>query len=199
MSQRAKSGPLRRPAPGAATCARSHPRRRRWRPPTANPDRPVVFFVAGFETTAAPVAAMMAEGLPGNLSVLLSARRTWPAVAMLLDSGDAGFDGLIAPGHVASIMGADEWRFVVEQHDMPTAVAGFTHRLCRSCAVFRAPPDHRAAAVLGQLLLKCGQRRGQSAGSGMPRGAVRRHGRRVARHRSDRRVRLCPETGLGSA
>jgi hydrogenase expression/formation protein HypD len=91
-----------------------------------NPDRLVVFFVAGFETTAAPVAAMMAEALPGNLSLLLSARRTWPAVAMLLDSGDAGFDGLIAPGHVASVMGADEWRFVVEQHDMPTAVAGFT-------------------------------------------------------------------------
>jgi hydrogenase expression/formation protein HypD len=92
----------------------------------AHPDRPVVFFVAGFETTAAPVAAMLAEGLPANLSVLLSARRTWPAVAMLLDSGDAGFDGLIAPGHVASVMGADEWRFVVERHAMPVAVAGFT-------------------------------------------------------------------------
>ncbi len=92
----------------------------------ANPRRPVVFFVAGFETTAAPVAAMLEEGLPDNLSLLLSARRTWPAVAMLLDSEQAGFEGLIAPGHVATVMGADEWRFVVDRHDMPTAVGGFT-------------------------------------------------------------------------
>jgi hydrogenase expression/formation protein HypD len=92
----------------------------------ANPNQRVVFFVAGFETTAAPVAAMLAEGLPDNLSLLLSARRTWPAVAMLLQSEAPGFDGLIAPGHVATVMGSEEWRFVVEDHAMPTAVAGFT-------------------------------------------------------------------------
>ncbi len=92
----------------------------------ANPRRAVVFFVAGFETTAAPVAAMLAEGLPDNLSLLLSARRTWPAVAMLLESEAPGFAGLIAPGHVATVMGADEWRFVMDRHGMPAAVAGFT-------------------------------------------------------------------------
>jgi hydrogenase expression/formation protein HypD len=91
-----------------------------------NPDRQVVFFVAGFETTAAPVAAMLAEGIPDNLSLLPALRRTWPAVAMLLDSEPAGFEGLIAPGHVATVMGAEEWRFVVDRHAMPTAVAGFT-------------------------------------------------------------------------
>jgi hydrogenase expression/formation protein HypD len=92
----------------------------------AHPGRTVVFFVAGFETTTAPIAAMLAEGLPENLSLLLAVRRTWPAVAMLLASEDAGFEGLIAPGHVATVMGAEEWRFVVEQHAMATAVAGFT-------------------------------------------------------------------------
>jgi hydrogenase expression/formation protein HypD len=92
----------------------------------AHPDRPVVFFVAGFETTTAPIAAMLEEGLPENLSLLLAVRRTWPAVAMLLASGEAGFEGLIAPGHVATVMGAEEWRFVVERHATPTAVAGFT-------------------------------------------------------------------------
>lgn len=89
-------------------------------------DKPVVFFAAGFETTTAPVAAMLAEGVPGNLSVLLSGRLTWPAVAMLLESGTPGFDALIAPGHVATIMGAEEWKFVIEQHNIPAAVAGFT-------------------------------------------------------------------------
>ncbi len=90
------------------------------------PERPVVFFAAGFETTTAPVAAMLMEGAPENLSVLLSGRLTWPAVAMLLDADTSGFDALIAPGHVSTIMGPEEWQFVPEKHSLPCAVAGFT-------------------------------------------------------------------------
>lgn len=91
----------------------------------ANPDRPIVFFAAGFETTTAPVAGMLAEGAPENLFILLSGRLTWPAVAMLLASGTPGFDALIAPGHVSTVMGPEEWRFVVDRHGLPAAVAGF--------------------------------------------------------------------------
>jgi hydrogenase expression/formation protein HypD len=91
-----------------------------------HPDQPVVFFAAGFETTTAPVAAMLAEGVPDNLSVLLAGRRTWPAVAMLLDSEAPGFDALVAPGHVSTVMGPEEWAFVPEKHGIPAAVAGFT-------------------------------------------------------------------------
>jgi hydrogenase expression/formation protein HypD len=91
-----------------------------------NPGRQVVFFVAGFETTTAPVAAMLLEGIPENLFLLLSCRLTWPAVAMLLDSDKPGFDALVAPGHVATVMGPEEWSFVVEKHQMPAAVAGFS-------------------------------------------------------------------------
>jgi hydrogenase expression/formation protein HypD len=95
-----------------------------------SPHKSVVFFAAGFETTSSPVAAMLAEGVPENLTVLLSGRLTWPAVAMLLesdlDSYPAGFDCLVAPGHVSTVMGADEWKFVVDKHQLPTAVAGFT-------------------------------------------------------------------------
>jgi hydrogenase expression/formation protein HypD len=104
--------------------------------------RPVVFFAAGFETTTAPVAAMLAEGVPDNLFVLLSGRLTWPAVAMLLESGEPGFDALVAPGHVSTVMGPEEWAFVPERHGIPTAVAGFS-------------PDSLLAAtysVLRQLL-----------------------------------------------
>jgi len=90
-----------------------------------DPSRTVVFFAAGFETTTAPVAAMLAEGAPENLLVLLSGRLTWPAVAMLLDSGTPGFDALIAPGHVSTVMGPEEWEFVVGKHGIPAAVAGF--------------------------------------------------------------------------
>ena len=94
-----------------------------------NPDKEVVFFAAGFETTTAPVAALIAQGVesdwPPNLSILLSCRLTWPAVALLLDSGTPGFDALIAPGHVATVMGPEEWEFVTKKHGIPSAVAGF--------------------------------------------------------------------------
>ena len=91
----------------------------------AHPARRVVFFAAGFETTTAPVAAMLAAGVPDNLLVLLSGRLTWPAVAMLLESGTPGFDALIAPGHVSTVMGPEEWSFVVDTHGLPAAIAGF--------------------------------------------------------------------------
>jgi len=91
-----------------------------------DPGRTVVFFAAGFETTTAPVAAMLAEGTPANLLVLLSGRLTWPAVAMLLESGKPGFDALVAPGHVSTVMGPEEWAFVARKHGIPAAVAGFT-------------------------------------------------------------------------
>lgn len=89
------------------------------------PNRAIVFFLAGFETTAAPLAALITEGVPDNLLFLLAARRTWPAVAQLLASDTPGFDALIAPGHVSTVMGSNEWRFVAEQHQLPVAVAGF--------------------------------------------------------------------------
>lgn len=87
--------------------------------------RTVVLFATGFETTTAPVAAMLAADPPANLFVLLSGRLTWPAVAMLLESGEAAFDALVAPGHVATVMGPEEWAFVPERHLMPAAIAGF--------------------------------------------------------------------------
>jgi hydrogenase expression/formation protein HypD len=45
---------------------------------------------------------------------------------MLLESDTPGFDALIAPGHVSTVMGPEEWAFVPEQHGIPTAVGGFT-------------------------------------------------------------------------
>jgi len=69
---------------------------------------------------------MLAEGVPHNLSLLLSGRLTWPAVAMLLNSDTPGFDCLIAPGHVGTVMGPEEWEFVVTEHNLPAAMAGFT-------------------------------------------------------------------------
>jgi len=109
------------------------------------PERQVVFFAAGFETTTAPVAALLVQGIPNNLSVLLSGRLTWPAVAMLLDSDTPGFDALVAPGHVATVMGPEEWEFVVDRHHIPAAVAGFSAEslLAATYSVLRQLLDER--------------------------------------------------------
>ena len=110
-----------------------------------NPQREVVFFAAGFETTTAPVASLLVQGIPDNLSILLSGRLTWPAVSMLLDSGTPGFDALVAPGHVATVMGPEEWQFVIDQHQIPAAVAGFTAEslLAATYSVLRQWLDQR--------------------------------------------------------
>ncbi|HSD74224.1 MAG TPA: hydrogenase formation protein HypD [Steroidobacteraceae bacterium] len=132
----------------------------------ANAGRPVVFLAAGFETTTAPCAAMLAQGAPENLHVLLSGRRTWPIVAQLLESGTAAFDALVAPGHVATVMGPEEWEFVATRHGLPAAIAGFT-------------PDTLLAAtysVLRQL------QQGRSFLDNCYGRAVRPGGNRAARH-----------------
>ncbi len=93
---------------------------------SANPQHKVVFLAVGFETTTAPLAAQILQGLPDNLYLLMASRLTWPAVALLLQQGTAQVDALIAPGHVAAVMGSEEWRFICDQHLLPVAVAGFT-------------------------------------------------------------------------
>ncbi|MBX9841477.1 MAG: hydrogenase formation protein HypD [Xanthobacteraceae bacterium] len=118
----------------AAAIARNHP------------SRSVVFFVAGFETTLAPVAALIKQGLPKNLLLLVAGRLTWPAVAMLLQSERPGFNALIAPGHVATVMGPEEWEFVVRDHHMPAAIGGFTSEslLAATYSTLRQIVDGRA-------------------------------------------------------
>ncbi|MCU7863028.1 MAG: hydrogenase formation protein HypD [Candidatus Thiodiazotropha sp. (ex Lucinoma borealis)] len=111
----------------------------------ASPQREVVFFAAGFETTIAPVASLLVEGIPENLSILLSGRLTWPAVSLLLSGEAPGFNALVAPGHVATVMGPEEWSFIVEQHHIPAAVAGFTTEslLAATYSVIRQYLDKR--------------------------------------------------------
>jgi hydrogenase expression/formation protein HypD len=111
----------------------------------SEPDQQIVFFAAGFETTTAPVASLLVQGIPENLSILLSGRLTWPAVSMLLNADTPGFDALVAPGHVATVMGPEEWEFIVKDHKIPAAVAGFTPEslLAATYSVLRQWLDQR--------------------------------------------------------
>jgi hydrogenase expression/formation protein HypD len=93
-----------------------------------NPARPVVFLGVGFETTAPAVAATMlqseAEGI-GNFSVLSLHKLTPPATRAILDAGDVALHGIIGPGHVTTIIGADAWSFLPAEYQVPVAIAGF--------------------------------------------------------------------------
>ncbi len=117
-----------------------------------NPTRKVVFLAAGFETTTAPAAALLAQGAPTNLLFLMSGRRTWPAVEMLLGSGEPGFEALIAPGHVATVMGPEEWEFVPQQHGIPDRGRGLCAGFAARRTVFGAAAEARGQVLPRQLL-----------------------------------------------
>jgi hydrogenase expression/formation protein HypD len=93
-----------------------------------NPDRRVAFLGVGFETTAPTVAAAIlqaeAEKLT-NFCVLSVLKLTPPATRAILDAGEVRLDGVIGPGHVTTVIGADAWRFLPDQYRMPCAIAGF--------------------------------------------------------------------------
>jgi hydrogenase expression/formation protein HypD len=91
------------------------------------PEREFVLFAVGFETTAAPMAAVFAQQVPGNFSLLTALKLTAPAVEALVlgSAGGTVLDGLLAPGHVSVITGAREWERFPVKHDLPVAVAGF--------------------------------------------------------------------------
>jgi hydrogenase expression/formation protein HypD len=93
-----------------------------------NPDRPVVFLGVGFETTAPMVASAVltaeAERLE-NFYLFSTHKLTPPATLAILDAGEVALDGIIGPGHVTTVIGADAWRFLPEHYGIPCAVAGF--------------------------------------------------------------------------
>jgi hydrogenase expression/formation protein HypD len=94
----------------------------------ANPDRKVVFLAIGFETTA-PANAMAAwqakrEGLM-NFSMLVSHVLVPPAIRTLLASHQNRVQGFIAPGHVCTVMGFQEYELLVRDFAVPIVVGGF--------------------------------------------------------------------------
>jgi hydrogenase expression/formation protein HypD len=94
----------------------------------ANPDRKVVFFAIGFETTA-PANAMTVwqarrEGLK-NFSLLVSHVLVPPALRLLLESPANRVQGFIAPGHVCTVMGYRDYEMLAAQYHVPFVVGGF--------------------------------------------------------------------------
>ena len=93
-----------------------------------HPDRQVVFFAIGFETTA-PANAMLVwrakqEGLQ-NVSVLVSHVLVPPALEAILDSPWNRVQGFLGPGHVCAIMGYQEYEEICARYRVPIVITGF--------------------------------------------------------------------------
>ena len=99
-----------------------------------NPDKQVVFFAIGFETTTPPTAVAIKQaaalGLK-NFSVLCCHVLTPSAIASILESpevrqwGTVPLDGFIGPAHVSTIIGSRPYEFFAEEYRKPVVIAGF--------------------------------------------------------------------------
>jgi hydrogenase expression/formation protein HypD len=92
------------------------------------PDRPVVFFAVGFETTAPSTALTLLQARERgvtNFSVFSNHVTIVPPIKAILESPDLRLDGFLGPGHVSTVIGQRPYRFVPAQYGKPLVTAGF--------------------------------------------------------------------------
>jgi len=94
----------------------------------ANPEKHVMFFAIGFETTAPSTALTLlrakAEKLR-NFSVFCNHVTIIPAIRAILDSPDMRLDGFIGPGHVSTVIGCRPYEWIAKNEGKPIVVSGF--------------------------------------------------------------------------
>jgi hydrogenase expression/formation protein HypD len=93
-----------------------------------NPDREIVFFGLGFETTMPSTALTVLEaeheGI-GNFSIFCNHITIVPTIKAILDSPDLRIDGFLGPGHVSMVIGTAPYDFIAGHYRRPLVVAGF--------------------------------------------------------------------------
>jgi len=93
-----------------------------------NPDRHVMFFAIGFETTAPSTALTLLrarESRVRNFSVFSNHVTIIPAIRAILDSPDMRIDAFIGPGHVSTVIGCRPYEWIARNERKPIAVSGF--------------------------------------------------------------------------
>jgi len=94
----------------------------------ANPEKKIVFFAIGFETTA-PANAMLVHRAKqeelSNVSVLVSHALVPPAITYILQSPQNRVQGFLGPGHVCAVMGYSEYEPVSARFKVPIVITGF--------------------------------------------------------------------------
>jgi len=93
-----------------------------------NPDREVVFFAIGFETTAPSTAVTLLRAKAKqvmNFRVFCNHVTIVPPIKAILDSPDLRLDGFLGPGHVSTVVGNRPYRFVPAEYGKPLVTTGF--------------------------------------------------------------------------
>lgn len=93
-----------------------------------NPDKEIVFFALGFETTAPSTALTILQAAAENItnfSMFSNHVLVIPALQALLDNADLQLDGFIGPGHVSMVIGTEPYQFIAQKYHKPIVIAGF--------------------------------------------------------------------------
>lgn len=93
-----------------------------------NPDKEIVFFALGFETTAPSTALTLLQAASeaiNNFSMFCNHVLVIPALKALLDNPDLQLDGFIGPGHVSMVIGTDPYQFICQEYYKPIVISGF--------------------------------------------------------------------------
>lgn len=93
-----------------------------------NPDKEVIFFGLGFETTAPSTAFTILQAAAENIknfSIFCNHVIVVPALEALLDNPDLELDGFIGPGHVSMVIGSNPYKIIAEKYYKPVVVSGF--------------------------------------------------------------------------
>jgi hydrogenase expression/formation protein HypD len=93
-----------------------------------HPDKEVIFFALGFETTMPSTALTVLQAEQDNIknfSLFCNHITTVPTIKAILDSPDMKIDGFLAPGHVSMVVGARPFDFVADTYEKPIVVTGF--------------------------------------------------------------------------
>ncbi|MBT8450246.1 MAG: hydrogenase formation protein HypD, partial [Gammaproteobacteria bacterium] len=93
-----------------------------------NPDKEIIFFALGFETTmpstAITVQAAQQQGI-SNFSLFCNHITTLPTIQTVLDDPDMRLDGMVAPGHVSMVVGKEPFDTLLARYQLPIVITGF--------------------------------------------------------------------------
>lgn len=92
------------------------------------PEREVIFFGLGFETTAPATALVLREARASNVrnfSVFCNHITIMPTLQALLDAPELTLDGFVGPGHVSMVIGQKPYQVIAERYKKPLVISGF--------------------------------------------------------------------------
>jgi len=90
-----------------------------------NPNKEIIFFAIGFETTVPLIGFEIKSGPPTNFSVICAHKLIPAALELLMSQSLLKLDGFISPGHVSTIIGMKPYEIFSQGYKIPNVIAGF--------------------------------------------------------------------------